>query len=187
VGTWLWAIFIVAIVVVVGLFVATGIRRHRTEQLRRSFGPEYERTVVRAGDELAAESELRERQARREELEVRPLDAAARKGFEDAWAETQAEFMHDPGAAIHDADRLIQRVMRDRGYPAEDFDDSAAIVSVDHPVVVERYRRAHTIAMANADGQPEPDALQVAMQDYRIVFEELLEDDAAAEDVGATG
>ena len=143
VGTWLWAIFIVALIVVVGLFVATGIRRHRTEQLRRSFGPEYERTVVRAGDELAAEGELRERQARREELEVRPLDAAARKGFEDAWEETQAEFVDDPAAAIHDADRLIQRVMRDRGYPVEDFDDRAAIVSVDHPVVVERYRRAH--------------------------------------------
>ena len=33
--------------------------------------------------------------------------------------------------------------MRDRGYPVEDFEDRAAIISVDHPVVVERYRRAH--------------------------------------------
>ena len=37
--------------------------------------------------------------------------------------------------------------MRDRGYPVEDFDDRAAIISVDHPVVVERYRRAHTIVV----------------------------------------
>ena len=45
--------------------------------------------------------------------------------------------------AVDDADRLIQSVMRDRGYPVEDFDDRASLVSVDHPIVVERYRRAH--------------------------------------------
>lgn len=185
-GTWLWAIFIGAIIVVVALFVATAIRRHRTEQLRRSFGPEYERTVVRAGDELAAESELRERQARREELEVHPLDPGARQGFVDAWRATQAEFADDPATAIHDADRLIQRVMRDRGYPVDDFDDSAAIVSVDHPVVVERYRRAHMIAIGSADGERDREALRVAMRDYHAVFEELVED-AAADDIEATG
>jgi hypothetical protein len=183
---WLLVIFITAVVIVVALVVATAIRRHRTEQLRRSFGPEYERTVVRAGDELAAESELRERQARREELEVHPLDAAARKDFVDAWQATQAEFADDPARAIHGADRLIQRVMRDRGYPVEDFDDSAAIVSVDHPVVVERYRRARMIALESADGEPDTEALRVAMQDYGAVFTELVEDDAE-ENVQATG
>jgi hypothetical protein len=186
VGTWLSVIFITAVIIVVALFVATAIRRHRTEQLRRSFGPEYERTVVRAGDELAAESELRERQALREELEVHPLDPVARKGFVDAWQSTRAEFADDPATAIHGADRLIQRVMRDRGYPVEDFDASAAIVSVDHPVVVERYRRAHAISLQQADGEPDTDALQVAMQDYDAVFTELVEDDAA-EDIEATG
>jgi hypothetical protein len=183
---WLSVIFITAVIIVVALVVATAIRRHRTEQLRRSFGPEYERTVVRAGDELAAESELRERQALREELEVHPLAADARKGFVDAWQATQAEFAADPATAIHGADRLIQRVMRDRGYPVEDFDASAAIVSVDHPVVVERYRRAHTIALANADGEPDTDALRVAMQDYGAVFAELVEV-GADESVPASG
>lgn len=182
---WLSVIFITAVIIVVALLVATAIRRHRTEQLRRSFGPEYERTVVRAGDELAAESELRERQTLREELEVHPLDPAARKGFVDAWQATQAEFADDPATAIHGADRLIQRVMRDRGYPVEDFDSSAAIVSVDHPVVVERYRRAHTIALQNSDGEPDTDALRVAMQDYDAVFAVLVADDA--EDIEATG
>ena len=70
----------------------------------------------------------------------------------DAWKGTQAEFVDDPAVAVSDADRLIQSVMRDRGYPVEDFDDRAAIVSVDHPEVVERYRRAHAIAVANAGG-----------------------------------
>jgi hypothetical protein len=192
VGTWPLAIFIVALAIVVALFVGTGIRRHRSEKLRRTFGPEYNRTVVRAGDELAAESELRERQHRREELEVHPLDPAARDSFVAAWEATQAEFARRPETAIHEADRLIQRVMRDRGYPVEDFEDRAAIVSVDHPVVVERYRRAQAIATGRLGGEePDAETLQVAMQDYHAVFEELVfeeaEDEAASEDLEAAG
>ena len=74
----------------------------------------------------------------------------------DAWQGTQAEFVDDPAVGDPDADRLIQNVMRDRGYPVEDFEDRAALVSVDHPQVVERYRRAHAIAVANTDGTPTP-------------------------------
>ena len=179
----LWAIFIVAVVIVVALFVGTGIRRHRSEQLRRTFGPEYNRTVVRAGDELSAESELRERQQLREQIDVRPLDPAARTAYVDEWTAAQAEFADDPALAIHDADRIVQRVLRDRGYPVEDVDDPAALVSVDHPVVVERYRRAQAITLGS---DQDLEALQVAMQDYHAVFDELLEDDEA-ESAGATG
>ena len=173
-STWLWVVLVIAVAVVAVLILATAIRSRRTERLKEGFGPEYERTVNRAGDREAAESELRDRQARHDELELRPLAPLARKGFMDAWQGTQAEFVDDPAVAISDADRLIQSVMRDRGYPVEDFDDRAALVSVDHPVVVERYRRAHAIAVANAEGDSDTEDLRIAMQDYRALFEELV-------------
>jgi hypothetical protein len=173
-STWLWVVLVIAVAVVAVLILATAIRSRRTERLKDGFGPEYERTVNRAGDREAAESELRDRQARHDELELRPLAPLARKGFMDAWQGTQAEFVDDPAVAISDADRLIQSVMRDRGYPVEDFDDRAALVSVDHPVVVERYRRAHAIAVANAEGDSDTEDLRIAMQDYRALFEELV-------------
>jgi hypothetical protein len=173
-STWLWVVLVIAVAVVAVLILATAIRSRRTERLKEGFGPEYERTVNRAGDREAAESELRDRQARHDELELRPLAPLARKGFMDAWQGTQAEFVDDPAVAISDADRLIQSVMRDRGYPVEDFDDRAALVSVDHPVVVERYRRAHAIAVANAGGETDTEDLRIAMQDYRALFEELV-------------
>ena len=66
--------------------------------------------------------------------------------------------------------------MRDRGYPVEDFDDRASIISVDHPVVVERYRRAHAVTVANAGGDATTESLRRAMQDYRALFVELVED-----------
>lgn len=175
-STWLWVVLVIAVVVIAVLIMTTAIRGRRSERLREGFGPEYERTVDRAGSQAAAEAELRERQARRDELELRPLAPIARKGFMEAWQGTQAEFVDDPAVAISDADRLIQSVMRDRGYPVEDFDDRAALVSVDHPEVVERYRRAHAIALANADGASETEDLRIAMQDYRALFVELVEE-----------
>ena len=95
----------------------------------------------------------------------------------DAWQGTQAEFVDDPASAIDDADRLIQDVMRSRGYPVEDFDDRASLVSVEHPEVVERYRRAHAIAVSNDDGGADTEDLRIAMQDFRALFVELVEKD----------
>jgi len=175
-STWLWAVLVIAVVIVAVLILATAIRSRRSERLREGFGPEYDRAIDRAGDRGAGEAELRDRKARHDELELRPLAPLARKRFMDAWQGTQAEFVDDPAVAISDADRLIQSVMLDRGYPIEDFDDRAALVSVDHPRVVERYRRAHTIAIANAGGDTDTEQLRNAMQDYRALFEELVGD-----------
>jgi hypothetical protein len=58
VSTWLWVILALAVVVIVVLAMATAIRSRRSEILRTGFGPEYDRTVERAGDQSAAEAEL---------------------------------------------------------------------------------------------------------------------------------
>ena len=176
VPTWLWIVIVIGALVLVALVATASLRGRRTEQLRQGFGPEYDRAVERAGDQSAAEADLRDRQRRHEELELRPLEPFARQGFLDAWQNTQAEFVDNPAIAINDADRLIQSVMRDRGYPVEDFEDRASIVSVDHPVVVERYRRAHAVAMENTDGATDTEHLRRAMHDFRALFVELVED-----------
>jgi hypothetical protein len=180
VSTWPWIVIVIGALVLAALIATASVRGRRTEELQHDFGPEYDRAVDRAGDQSAAESDLRDRQRRHDELELRPLEPFARKGFMDAWQGTQAEFVDNPAAAIDDADRLIQSVMRDRGYPVEDFEDRASIVSVDHPVVVERYRRAHAVATANTDGSTETEHLRQAMQDFRALFVELVGDNVEA-------
>ena len=176
-SAWLWVLIVAAILVAAVLILTTSIRSRRSAQLRDGFGPEYDRTVERVGGRRAAEADLRERQARHDELELRPLAPLARQGFMDAWQGTQAEFVDNPASAIDDADRLIQGVMRSRGYPVEDFDDRASLVSVEHPEVVERYRRAHAIAVSNGDGGADTEDLRLAMQDFRALFVELVEKD----------
>jgi hypothetical protein len=57
-----------------------------------------------------------------------------------------------------------------------DFDQRAADISVDHPVVVENYRAAHDIALRHNRGQATTEDLRKAMVHYRSLFEELLGD-----------
>jgi hypothetical protein len=179
-STWLWILIVLAVVVVLAAVAWSMARRRRTSQLREGFGPEYDRTVDRAGGRSQAEADLLERERRHDELELRPLGAGARKSFMDDWQTTQAAFVDDPAVAVTDADRLIQRAMRERGYPVDDFEERAALVSVDHPLVVERYRRAHAVADANALGTASTESLRQAIQDYRALFVEIVEDNVGA-------
>ena len=149
-------------------------------QLTFGFGPEYERTVSEAPSRREAEAELRERRERHDEFDIRPLSPDARERYAQEWEATQARFVDDPEAAIRDADDLIQQVMRERGYPVEDFDQRAADLSVDHPDVVEHYREGHGLAERSADGTDDDvtEARRQAMVHYRVLFEELLVADA---------
>jgi hypothetical protein len=47
---------------------------------------------------------------------------------------------------------------------------------VDHPVVVENYRAAHTIALRHSSGQASTEDLRQAMVHYRALFQELLDE-----------
>jgi hypothetical protein len=173
--TWVWIVVIaaVAVVAVVAWFLVRGTR---TRGLRRDFGPEYERTMARAGDRGLAESELRERRDRVSTLDLRPLSQADHDRFASEWTKVQAEFVDAPSDAVTEADELIQEVMATRGYPVEDFDRRAADVSVEHPNVVENYRSAHSIAVKEAreGGDGDTEALRKAMVYYRSLFDELL-------------
>jgi hypothetical protein len=78
--------------------------------------------------------------------------------------------------AIAEADVLVAEVMHDRGYPvADDFEQRAADVSVDHPGVVEHYRAAHGISQRATEGGADTEDLRQAMVHFRALFQELLE------------
>jgi hypothetical protein len=70
---------------------------------------------------------------------------------------------------------LLQKVMEERGYPIEKFDQRAADLSVDHPRVVENYREGHRLATTVDDNGSATEDLRQAMRHYRALFEELVE------------
>jgi hypothetical protein len=170
-------VWVLVAVLVIALIVAGVVitRQRRSQQLQQGFGPEYERTVEETGDRRAAESELREREKRREEFDIRELDEGARERYSERWQGVQREFVDEPSGAVGDAHRLVTEVMRERGYPVDDdFDRRAADLSVDHPVVVDNYRSAHDISRRAERGETSTEDLRQAIVHYRALFDELL-------------
>ena len=167
---------IIGVVVVLGLvaFAWRAKSKRRTGRLQVTFGPEYERSKTEAGSRRKAEAELTARQTRRDDLDIRPLSVEARDRYSVSWKQVQGRFVDEPGAAVGEADRLVSAVMRDRGYPMDDFDQRSADISVDLPHVVEDYRAAHGISMANEHGQASTEDLRQAFMHYRSLFDELL-------------
>jgi FtsZ-interacting cell division protein ZipA len=165
---------IVLIALIAGALVLA--RQRRSKQLQKGFGPEYDRAVEeRGGDRRQAEAELRERRERRDEFDIRELEPAARDRYAERWRAAQRRFVDQPAPAVGEADALVMEVMRDRGYPvADDFEQRAADVSVDHPHVVEHYRAAHAISTRATAGEAGTEDLRQAMVHFRALFEELL-------------
>ena len=180
-STWVWVAIVVVAALVVLAVIAAGIRSRKSRGLKERFGPEYDRVAADAPSRRQAEAELRERERRHDELEIRPLDSRSRDRYRGRWHEVQAEFVDDPSSAVGHADSLIKEVMRERGYPVEDFDTRADDLSVEHPEVVEHYRAGHGIAVAHERGKAGTEELRKALQHYRALFHELTETHAREE------
>jgi hypothetical protein len=169
---------IAALVVVLAAVIAAFLlqrKRRRTKRLRTQFGgAEYARAVEQGGNRRKAEAGLEERAQRVEAFHVRPLAAGDRARFVESWRGIQSRFVDGPAGAVSEADRLLGDVMSTRGYPVADFEQRAADISVDHPLVLENYRTAHEIALRQTGGKATTEELRQAMVHYRTLFEELV-------------
>jgi hypothetical protein len=171
---WVWILIAVAAVAILAIAVFVWLQARR-RRLQQAFGPEYDRALADAPTRREAEAELDERRRRREELDIRPLSSQAAERYGHEWQGLQARFVDAPVEATRDADRLVQQVMSERGYPMDEFDGLADLISVDHPTVVENYREAHTIYLNYDRGDASTEDLRQAMVHYRSLFDELVE------------
>jgi hypothetical protein len=176
-------IIVIAALVAVAAIAGAGwmyLQKKQTKRLRSRFGPEYERLAEVEGDRGRAEKTLHEREKRVERFNLVPLSPDDRDRFKEAWRLEQAGFVDDPRAAVANANRLVTEVMTARGYPMGDFEQRAADISVDHAHVVKNYRIAHAIVLRDSGGETiNTEELRTALLNYRILFENLLDEYAA--------
>ena len=176
---------IIAAVLIVAAIIVAAILYHqqqaqRRRHLREHFGPEYDRLVAATGSSRAAERELNAREERAAAFQIRSLSPDERAGFTTRWQQIQAEFVDNPKGSLAHADDLLGEVMNTLGYPVQDFEQRAADLSVDHPVVVQHYHAAHGIALRHKKGEATTEDLRRAMIHYQTLFQELVSDAAPA-------
>jgi hypothetical protein len=176
---------LVAIIFLVigGLVGMALVRVQRTKRLKERFGPEYERAINEIGDKRQAENELEARVAHVNTLDIRPLTAEEVNRYGLEWQKTQTEFVDEPLTALQKADRLIQEVMKARGYPVEDFEQRAADISVDYPELVTDYRGLHLIAVKEVDEEVGTEEMRQAMVHGRALFENLIKPETYEEEI----
>ncbi|MEU5951408.1 hypothetical protein [Streptomyces sp. NPDC047525] len=167
------------VVIAAAAVLFVGLRRARGggRGLKHRFGPEYDHTVARHdGDVRAAEQELRERVRLHGSVKAEPLPPGARERYVAQWAGVQEQFVESPQQAVIEADALLARLARDRGFPdGERFDEQVAALSVHHAHSVHGYRRVHTATR----GQGGTEEMREAMVEARRLFDSLVAEHAA--------
>ena len=169
--TWEWIVLGVAIAVALLLVLAFVRIRWRRAHLKKRFGPEYQRAVTDEG-RGAGESHLAEVENEHDRLELHDLPPMTRDRYLDEWRQAEARFVSDPRDAVRAAERIIERVLHERGYPDEDGKHLVSLVSVDHPVTAERFRHGH--ALLEGVEAESTESLRKAMLDFRSVLEDVL-------------
>ncbi|WP_392872000.1 hypothetical protein [Streptomyces sp. LN499] len=162
-------VVVVLIVLAVGLWMAAR-RRH----LRERFGPEYERAVEAGDSRTAAERDLRDREQRHDDLDLKPLPSTARQQYAQEWNSVQEHFVDRPQEAVGEADQLVTRLMKERGYPTEGYEQQVKDLSVEHGRTLEHYRAAHAVNARAGGQQTTTEELRGAMVHYRALFDDLL-------------
>ena len=174
-------VVVIALVALAAWFFSQ--KKKQSARLQQRFGPEYGRTVGELGGRTKAESELKAREKRVEDLTITPLAPAEAARFSQAWDALQARFVDNPKGVVVQADQLVRELMLKRGYPMGDFERRAADISVDHPAVVEHYRAAQTIAARDERGEADTEELRKAVVHYRVLFDDMLEVREAKQEV----
>ncbi|WP_405689723.1 hypothetical protein [Streptomyces sp. NBC_00057] len=165
------AIVVVVVLVALALVLWLAIRRRH---LRDRFGPEYERAVETGGSRMAAERDLRAREQRHDDLDVKSLTPTARQQYAQQWNGVQEHFVDSPDEAVGEADQLVTRLMRERGYPTEGYEQQVKDLSVEHGRTLEHYRAAHEVNTRTSGRRTTTEELRGAMVHYRALFDDLL-------------
>jgi hypothetical protein len=171
------------VIALLAIAVAVAVYEHkkRTALLRSRFGPEYDLAVGAGKNSRAAEDKLVARVKRVRNLRILDLTEAERARFLASWETIQSRFVDHPRSAVTEADQLVNSLLQARGFPAADFEQRAADISVDHANLVAAYRSAHEITSRSDKNNATTEELRNAMLHYRALFDEFLQNQKPAE------
>ncbi len=174
----LLVVAIVVVLLIVAAVLAAARKKKRTQDLRGTFGDEYDRTVETSDKRRDAERDLAARKQEHEKLDIRPLSSASRQRYLSAWDGVQNRFVDNPVLALSEADALLTQLLAERGFPTGDSRESERMLSVEHGRVLEGFRAGHAIEQANTSNRADTEQVRQGMLHFRQVFEELVSEES---------
>src|SRR4051794_14511295 len=106
-----------------------------------------------------------------EELQYDQSPGLDRHVYESEWASLEPQIVDAPIEALPEVADLVERLLRDRGYPV---DDPVASAGAD-PEIVSEFREVKRVADAAARGDDvDPGDVGASLEDLRDLFERAI-------------
>ena len=105
-----------------------------------------------------------------------PLAERTRSRYAGELSELVRRFSEAPVETLREAERLVGRILRDRGYPYLDPNARPEAVAKHFPTIAEEYRTARTVMQRfDSGGSVPPEELREALGNYRVIASGLLD------------
>ena len=112
--------------------------------------------------------------ARPEQLGIRTLTDGERQRYLTAWEGVRHRSAQQPVLALSEADAVVDRLLRDCGYPVYDPRAPGDVVPGRHAEVLASFRAGHALEQANSSSRSDADQVQQAMAHFAAAFDAVV-------------
>lgn len=112
--------------------------------------------------------------ARPEQLGIRTLTAGERQRYLSAWEGVQRRTERLPALALSEADTVVERLLRDCGYPVDDPRAPGDVVPGRHAEVLASFRAGHALEQVNSSTRSDARQVEQAMAHFTAAFEAVV-------------
>jgi hypothetical protein len=165
-------LIVLALMLVAGVVVGVvALRRRRRPDPSRATVPAPKRTSRPRADRG---TEL----ARPEQLGVRALTDGERQRYVAAWQGVQQRAELRPALALCEADAVVDRLLRDCGYPVDDPRAPGDVVPGRHADVLASFRAGHALEQINSSSRSDDEQVRQAMAHFGAAFDAVVAEGA---------
>ena len=163
-------LLVLAAVLLAGAVTGLVVLRRRRAAGRPSSGPSLRRVPRGARPRPDRGTEL----ARPEQLGIRTLTGGERTRYLAAWEGLEGRAEQLPELALCEADAVVDRLLRDCGYPVDDPRAPGDVVPGRHADVLAAYRAGHALEQVTTSSHSDAAQVRQAMAHFRTAFEAVV-------------
>ena len=160
-------LIVLALMLVAGAVVGVVALRRRRRPSPSTTAPASKRTARPRADRG---TEL----ARPEQLGIRTLTDAERQRYVAAWSGVQERAERLPALGLCEADAVVDRLLRDCGYPVDDPRAPGDVVPGAHADVLASFRAGHALEQINSTSRSDDEQVRLAMAHFRAAFDAVV-------------